>query len=178
MPHAVFHIIFAMLVAGVVREYVVKDKKKFPIHYVFIAGLAGIFPDLDVAAFWILYFFGFSIEEVHRTFSHTLFFPLTFLLLALIFSNYKNKEIGRKHMKLSMIFLMISLGLFIHLFLDSIVAGMIRPFYPLHNFSVGLNLISYLPYPLRQISLPSFDAGIFILWLIWLEWKHKISNFF
>ncbi len=80
-------------------------------------------------------------------------------------------------MKLPIIFLMISLGTFIHLILDGTIAGFIRPLYPFYNFSLGLNLINYLPSALKQIALPSFDAGIFVIWLCWLEWKHKISDF-
>jgi len=177
MPHAVFHIIFAMLVAEFIREYAVKDKKKFPVYYIFIAGIAGILPDLDIVAYWILYFFGFSLNQVHRTFTHILFIPLIFLILAVISWNFKNKELGKHHLKLHNIFLMIVLGSFVHLFLDAIISGTISPFYPLSSFSLGLNLINFIPYPLQWLVDPSLDAGIFILWLFWLEYKHKISNF-
>lgn len=177
MPHAVFHIIFAILIADFIREYIIKDRKKFPIHYVFIAGMAGILPDIDVAVFWVLYFFGFSLQEIHRTFTHTLFVPMIFLALAGISWNLKNRRLGKHHLKPSNIFLMIALGVSAHLFLDVIISGTISPFYPFSNFSFGLNLINFLPFALRQIFLPSLDAGIFILWLIWLEYKHKISDF-
>lgn len=177
MPQAVTHIVAAILIAEFIREYVVKDKKKFSIYYVFIAGLAGILPDLDVAAFWILNFFGYSIEEVHRTFTHTLFVPLLFLILAFIFWNFKTRELGKHHLKLHTIFLMLALGSFIHLVLDVTIAGTIRPFYPVYNFSIGYNLAGFLPFDLQQIFFASLDAAIFILWLVWLEYKHKISNF-
>jgi len=176
MAQVVFHIVFAMLVAEFIREYIVKNKKKFPIHYVFIAGIAGIIPDLDIAAFWILYFFGFTISEVHRTFTHTLFIPIIFVILALISWKFKTKEIGKRHMSLHNIFLMIALGLFIHLLLDATLAGIIRPFYPILNFSIGINLINYLPEALKNIFIPSLDAAIFILWLCWMEYRHKLSR--
>jgi len=176
MPHAVFHIIFAIFIADFIREYII-GRKKFPIHYVFIAGIAGILPDIDVAVFWILYFFGFSLEQVHRTFTHTLFLPFLALIFAGLTWNLKNKEIGRKHMKIHTIFFMIALGLFVHLVLDAIIEGIVVPFYPLSNFSIGLNLVGYLPLALREIFEPCLDAGIFILWLFWLEYKHKISDF-
>jgi len=180
MPQVVFHIVFAMLVAEFIREYIVKNKKKFPIHYVFIAGIAGILPDLDIAAFWILYFFGFTLSEVHRTFTHTLFVPILFALLALIswrFNKRDNtREIGKRHMTLHNIFLMIALGWFIHLVLDATIAGVVRPFYPLLDFAVGLNLINYIPEALRNLFIPSLDAAIFILWLCWMEYRHKLSR--
>jgi len=176
MPQVVFHIVFAMLIAEFIREYIVKNKKKFPIHYVFIAGIAGILPDLDIAAFWILYFFGFTISEVHRTFTHTLFIPLFFVLLAFVTWKLKIGEIGRRHMTLHNIFLMIALGWFLHLVLDATIAGIVRPFYPLSEFAIGLNLIQYIPEALRNLFIPSLDAAIFILWLCWMEYKHKLSR--
>jgi len=176
MPQVVFHIVFAMLVAEFIREYIVKNKKKFPIHYVFIAGLAGILPDLDMAAFWILYFFKFTISEVHRTFTHTLFIPLFFVLLAFITWKLKIGEIGKRHMTLHNIFLMIALGWLLHLVLDATIAGIIRPFYPFSEFAVGLNLINYLPEALRSLFIPCLDAAIFILWLCWMEYRHKLSR--
>jgi len=177
MPQAVFHIVIAILIAEFIREYVVKDKKKFSIYYVFIAGLAGIIPDLDVAVFWILSFFGYSLNDIHRTFTHTLFLPLLFLILSFIFWNLKIRELGKHHLKLHTIFLMIVLGCSIHLILDATIAGTIRPFYPLSNFELGYDLMGFLPYALQQVFFASLDAAVFILWLIWLEYKHKISNF-
>ena len=177
MPHAVFHIIFAILIAELIREYFVKDKRKFPIHYVFIAGIAGALPDLDIAAFWILNFFGYSIEEVHRTFTHTLLVPLVFLFLGLITWNFKNKEFGKRHMKLHTIFFMASLGVITHLLFDATISGSVMPFYPLNKISFGINVMQFLPLELQNLLLPCMDAGIFIMWLFWLEYKHKISSF-
>jgi len=177
MPQAVTHIVIAILIGEFIREFVVKDKKKFSIYYVFIIGLAGILPDIDVAAFWILKFFGFTLNEVHRTFTHTLFFPLLFFLLAGIFWKVKTKELGRHHLKLHTIFLMIALGTLIHLVLDATIGGTIAPLYPFLDFHIGYNLSGFLPEDLQQIFYASLDAAIFILWLIWLEYRHKISNF-
>ncbi len=178
MPHAIFHIIFAIFVAELIREYLVKDKKKFPAHYIFIAGIAGALPDFDVAAFWVLNFLGYTLAEVHRTFTHTLFVPALFLILAFLTWNFKNKWLGERHMKLHGIFLMIVLGVMVHLILDSIIAGVIVPLYPFSDFAAGLNLADLLPGTLRPLFEPCLDAGIFILWLFWLEYKHKISKIF
>ncbi|MEK6892743.1 MAG: metal-dependent hydrolase, partial [Nanoarchaeota archaeon] len=81
MPQAVTHVLASAIAASVIRDKNKKDKKKFPLHYVLISGLAGLLPDLDVIAFWVLYFFGFTIDEVHRSFTHTIFIPLIFLAL-------------------------------------------------------------------------------------------------
>ena len=97
MPQAVTHFLIPVILLELFRQIFIKDKKSFPIHYVFIGGLAGLLPDFDVAAYYVLSFFGFTINEVHRTFSHNLFVPLFFILLSGIFYKFKNKEL----MKLS-----------------------------------------------------------------------------
>jgi membrane-bound metal-dependent hydrolase YbcI (DUF457 family) len=177
MPQAVTHFLIPVILLEIFRELFFKNKKSFPVHYVFIGGLAGLLPDLDVAAYYLLSFFGFTIQEVHRTFSHTLFVPLIFILLGLIFYKFKNKELGEHHLKLSNIFFVIAFGTLIHLLLDATVSGVVMPFYPFLNFTVGLNLISLLPEQWQYTILPTMDAIFLILWMIYLEAKHKISKF-
>ncbi len=180
MPQAATHILIPLIFVSLFRDYYIKkkNKKTFPLHYVLIAGIAGILPDLDIAAFWILYFFGFTFDGVHRTFMHTLFVPLVFVLLAFITINFRNiRKLRNKKLKLWVIFLMIALGSFLHLLLDASFNGSIIPFYPLSNYSVRLNLFGYLPLALEKIASPSLDAGLLIVYLIYLELKHKISDF-
>jgi len=178
MPQAVTHILVALILVELFRDYFIKDKKKFPLHYVLIAGIAGLLPDIDIIAYWLLYFFGFSLDEVHRTFTHTLFFPLLFLVLALITTKVKAGITSKHHLKLNIVFIMIAIGSFIHLILDSIFAGTIMPFYPFSYSSFGLNLVSLLPETLANLAMPSLDAAILVLWLIHEEYKHKISRFY
>ena len=78
MPHAVAHVLIAIISIELFREYILKDKKKLPRYYILIAALGGVLPDLDILLYYILYFFGFSFEQIHRTFLHTLFIPLIF----------------------------------------------------------------------------------------------------
>ena len=54
MPYAVTHILIALIVADVIRDYVVKNKKKFTLHYVLIAGIAGLLPDADTIIYLVL----------------------------------------------------------------------------------------------------------------------------
>ena len=178
MPQAVTHILVPLLIASLFRDYYFKkNKRKFPLEYVLIIGIAGIIPDLDVLAFWVLSFFGFSFNEVHRTFMHTLFVPLIFMIFALIFSIIKVEDIGRHKLKLNIIFVLLAVGSVAHLVLDWIFVGYIRPVYPFSDFSIGLNLFGYLPLQLQMIAPPSLDAGLFIIYLVYLEVKHKISDF-
>ena len=177
MPTAAIHIIIALIIGGIIRDYFVKDQKKFPLHYILLIGLGGLLPDFDIAIYWILYWFGFTIDEVHRTFTHNLFFPLLLFVFSGISWKWKNKSLGKHHLKIHSIFLMLAFGILIHLVLDFMLAGWIMPLYPVSQFSIGLNPIDFLPYALQQIFFPSLDAALIILWLVYIEWKHKISDF-
>jgi membrane-bound metal-dependent hydrolase YbcI (DUF457 family) len=178
MPQAVTHILLVLVGIELVRDYFIKNKEKFPIHYVLIGGIAGLLPDIDIIAYWFLYFLGFSLNEVHRTFTHTLFFPLILFAIGILTLKIKSKLLGKHHLKLSMIFIMLAIGSLIHLIFDSILSGYIVPFYPFSYFSFGLNLISLLPETLASLFLPSLDAAILVLWLIHEGYKHKISRFY
>jgi membrane-bound metal-dependent hydrolase YbcI (DUF457 family) len=176
MPQAVTHFLIPVILLELFRDFFVKNKKSFPIHYIFIGGLAGLIPDLDIAVYYILSFFGFTIQEVHRTFSHTLFLPLLFIILALCFWNFKGKGLGKHHLKLRNIFFVIAFGTFLHLLLDAVISGGIMPFYPLSTYSFGLNLISLFPPLWQNTIMPTLDAILLILWMIYIEITHKISD--
>jgi len=177
MPHAVTHFIIAVVLVDIFRDRFVKNKKSFPLHYILIAGIASLIPDLDVLIYWILYYFGYTFNEIHRTFSHTLFVPLAFLILGFAAKKLKSRELGKHHLKLSTIFFVMSFAVFTHLLLDFLIAGTIMPLYPLTNFQTGLNLINFLPAHFQNTILPALDALILILWFIHIEVKHKISSF-
>lgn len=177
MPHAVTHVLIVIILLELFRDYFVKNKKAFPLHYVLIGGIAGLLPDLDVAVYYVLYFFGFTYPEIHRVFSHNIFVPLVFVILAIPFWKFKSKELGQRHLKLKNIFLVIAFGAFIHLLLDALVAGTIVPFYPFSDYSIGLSLVNLAPLAWRETILPSIDAILLVLWLVHLEIRHKISSF-
>lgn len=178
MPQAVTHVLIALIIGSFIRDYFIRDKKKFPLHYVLILGLAALLPDLDIAVFWILYFIkGVSLSEVHRTFSHTLFFSAIFFLASVLTLKFKNKSLGRHRLKIHTIFWIVGLGILIHLGLDAVVAGQIRPFYPFSDLRMGNNIVSGLTQQLTSIFWSCLDAALLVLWLIYVEWKHKISDF-
>ena len=176
MPQAVTHFLIPVILLELYREFFIKNKKTFPIHYIFIGGLAGLLPDLDIAVYYFLSFFGFTIQEVHRTFSHNLFVPLLFIVLGALFFKFKNKELGEHHLKLSKIFFVIAFGIFIHLLLDLTISGIIMPLYPISDFTFGLNLINLVPSPWQSTIIPTLDAVLLIFWMVYLELKHKISD--
>ena len=178
MPQAVTHVLIALIIGSFIRDYFIRDKKKFPLHYVLILGLAALLPDLDIAVFWILYLVkGISLSEVHRTFTHTLFFSAIFFLASLATLKLKNHELGRHRLKIHAILWIIGLGILLHLGLDAVVAGQIRPFYPLSDFAIGNNIVYGLTPQLVSIFWSCLDAALLVLWLIYVEWKHKISDF-
>lgn len=174
MPYTVTHILVPLILIGLYRDYIVR--KKFPLYYVFIGGIAGILPDLDVLIFYFLSFFGVEFTDVHRTFSHTLFLPLIFVILGLLTFNV-GKRIRKHNLKLNTLFYMIAFGSFIHLILDAIFSGQIMPFYPLSYHTLGFNIVDLAPFSWRPSLLPILDAILLILWLCYLEIKHKISDF-
>ena len=177
MPYAVTHVLIVVIFLELFREYFIKNKQNFPFHYIFAGGIFSLLPDFDVAIYYFLSFLGFTLEQIHRTFSHNIFVPLFFLLLAFVSYKFKSKKLSEHHLKLRNIFLVIAFGIFIHLLLDVTIWGSIMPFYPLSSFSVGLDLVEFLPIAWQKSFLQSLDAALLVLWLVWLEVRHKISSF-
>ena len=178
MPLAATHILVPLLLAAIIRDIYLKKRKNknFPLHYVLIAGLGGILPDMDVALFWLLYFFNFTFEQVHKTILHSILISAAFFLLFILFRKTKI-NFGNKKLKLSIIFLMLAVGIIIHLILDLLFGEPYLILFPFSSIKVSINLISYLPYPLQGLAMPSLDAVLLVIWLVYLEWKHKISDF-
>lgn len=168
MPFAVTHVLSAIILVDLFRDYIAKHKKYFTLHTVFIAGFAGLLPDMDIPLNWFLNFFGLSIA--HGTITHTPLFALIFLIPGFILWHQK------KH-KTAMYFFVICFGIFLHLFLDYFFMGDystgIMFFYPLSNVTYGLNLLQTS----NQAFFAAIDATILLLWLWHEEIKHKISDF-
>ena len=169
MPFAVTHVLLTMIILELYRDYFVKNKKKFPLHFVFLGGIAGLFPDIDMLLGWILKPFG--LVMVHGMVTHTIFFALTFLAIAMIYSRF-NKEA-------STLFLIFFFGVSFHLFLDYLLGGGYYAgsmlFYPLSFKLYKLHLIASTNIQNLMLGL---DAIILLLWLYHEERRHKISSFF
>ncbi len=180
MPFTVTHILIAVILIELFREYFIKDNRKFPRYYILIGAIGAILPDLDFAFFYILYPFDFTIEQVHRTFLHNIFIPLILFLIGLIFLKLKvkSRKLGERHMKLSTIFFILAFGSLLHLILDAIFSGTIMWFYPFSRFSFGFNLLQYFPEQIQWLILPTIDGILLFFWIFWLEFKLKISDYF
>ena len=179
MPQAVTHVLIPIILLSIFRHiYQKKTGKRFHLQYVLIGGIAGVIPDLDIPLFWIMHYFGYSLEQIHRTFLHTIFIPIIFLILALLAKYTITKKVGRNKLSITIILLLCAFGSIMHLILDGTLAGYIKPFYPLSNVQIGTGF----PFNLWSdkfafLFLATLDGVLFILWILYLEIKHKISDF-
>jgi membrane-bound metal-dependent hydrolase YbcI (DUF457 family) len=167
MPFAVAHVLSSIIAVDLYRDYIAKHKKYFTLHTVFIAGFAGLLPDIDIPVSWVLNSLG--AEFAHRTFTHTPLFALIFLIPAVAFWLHK------KH-KIAVYFFVTCFGVLMHILLDFVFStddGGLILFYPVSNMQFGLNLLKGFDPTL----LAGLDAVILLLWLWHEEIRHKISDF-
>jgi membrane-bound metal-dependent hydrolase YbcI (DUF457 family) len=180
MPYATTHILLAILLIELYRDFFVKNNKKFPRYYILIAAIGSIIPDLDIALFYVVSFFGFSFNEIHRTFLHSIFIPLIFFLAGILTYalKIKNREFEKRHITLPTTFFILTFGIVLHLVLDATLSGSIMPFYPFSKMGIGLNLVNLFPVAWRDIILPTLDAALLLFWIFWMEFRLKINNYF
>jgi membrane-bound metal-dependent hydrolase YbcI (DUF457 family) len=173
MPHAVTHVLIAIIVADTIRDYFVKNKRKIPLYLVLVAGIAGLLPDLDIVVYWLInLILPIDVAEVHRTFSHTLFVPAIFLAIG--FLTMGMKHVTKYRISISYAAFFAALGTSIHLLLDFMLSGVIRPLYPLSNYAMGMNII---PNSWTKTVVPGIDAILLVIWLIYEYKNHRIKDF-
>lgn len=181
MPQAVTHILVPILLVAIFRDFFYKGKKRFSLHYVLLAGLGGVLPDIDIIFSIILTFFGVENWNIHKTFTHSLFFPLIFFILFFVLKNTHEKakicNIGRHKLELSKIFLVLGIGILIHIFLDALVGEIAFFFYPISMQDYSVSLMNYLPTSFRGFAMPLLDGVLLVIWIVYLELKHRISDF-
>ena len=112
-----------------------------------------------------------------KTYLHSLIVPIFFLLLFFILHPVKNPTLGRHKLTLSKCSLMIAIGSLSHLLLDLTFGEPFSPFLPFHSGVIGYSFFSLLPEPLQGIFYPTLDAALLIIYITYLELKHKISDF-
>jgi len=180
MPYAVTHILIAIILVELFREFFIKDNKKFPRYYILIAAFGAIIPDLDFIFVYLLNPLGFTINQIHRTILHTIFIPIILLLCGAISwkLKLKNKQFGKKHLHLPTIFFLLAIMNTLHLILDALFSGQITPLYPFLDYTIGLWLVTFLPEELQQIIFQTIDGILLLFWIIWMEFKIKITSYF
>lgn len=170
MPLAVTHILLTIILVDLYRDYIAKHRKYFTIHTVFIAGLGGILPDIDIPLGIMLSALGFPNLIVHGGITHTLLFGLIFLIPGWIL-------LKKKKRKESMYFFVLSFGILFHLFLDVIFnESYYMLLWPLTTQGFGITKLASLG--LNSLGFQvALDAIILLLWLYHEEIKHKIKDF-
>lgn len=180
MPLATTHILVAIILIELFREFVVKNNHKFPRYYILIAALGGVIPDFDFAVYYVVSFFGFTFDQIHRTFLHSIFIPLILFLIGLFifYTGIKNSEFGKRHIALHTTFFILAAGALLHLALDSVLSGYIQPFYPFSTMQFGLNIVQYLPANWQDSFPAVLDAILLLFWICWMEFKVKVRDYF
>ena len=174
MPYAVTHVILTIVIADIYRDYFAK--KKFPMTYVFIAGIAGLLPDLDIPIGWVVNFVLGTNYNFHRLYTHSLFYSIIFFIagLAFLFMRKEKCKVFKWNVNgtmLMMFFFALSFGWLMHIALD---CGLAADGY--------LNLIpsiplTFCPHPFSNEALLGIDAIILVLWLFHEQWKHEIKDY-
>ena len=163
MANSVTHVIVAIVILDLFRHYIL-GKKKFPRYLLVIGGIAGLAPDLDIPLTWIYHFFSNSTESLHGVFTHSIFFVLLFLGIAIVLQL-------RKKMKWAKIFYVIGSGWFMHLILDCLYGGYKTFFWPLQWAS------AFCPQWGFEAHAADIDAIILVLWLIHEEVHQRITDY-
>jgi len=163
MAYAVTHIILTIVVLDLFRHYVF-GKRRFPRYMLVIGGIAGLAPDIDVVLTWIYNFFMGTSINLHGLFTHSLIFPIFFVILGYIFHFRKGNH------KWAKIFYIIAFGLFFHLILDCTFGGYKTFFWPFYfaNFCPQWGISGFMQ---------SVDAIILVVWLVHEEIHNKIKDY-
>ena len=174
MPYAVAHVILTIVIADIYRDFI--SKKKFPMIYVLIAGIAGLMPDLDLPASWAFNLVFGTDYYFHRVYTHSLLYAIAFFLISMTFLILKKEEYRIFRWNVTkqafvMFFLAMAFGWFVHIGLDCALAA-----------DGYLNLIpsiplKFCPHPFSNEAILGFDAIILMLWLLHEQWKHKIKDY-
>lgn len=166
------HLIIAWLIG---KAYEFFSRKKISHYTWFFLLIGGILPDADFLIDWTLG------TELHRTFTHSLFFAIGMsLLIYLIFSFFKNEE--RKYCAIA-----IGAGILSHIIVDMIPGGYGVPLlWPnLTYFSSSYlgpynpanpSFLHSSPEVLRHLlKLAIIDMALGATWLFYLWWRKKIE---
>lgn len=174
MPNSVTHVLLAIILADLYRDYVTKHRKYFTMNTILLAGVAGLLPDIDIPLNWLFNLLSLGpIPSIlqHGGITHTPFFGLIFLIPAIFL--LKNKE----HKK-SMYFFVVSFGILLHIFLDYLLGGGnlegIMFFWPVSTTQFKIHLLS--GFGISDFP-QALDALILLAWLYHEEIKHKIRDF-
>src|SRR3989344_1310615 len=126
MGYAVTHVIVAIVLIDLYRDYIAK--KKFSTWFVLIGGIAGLLPDLDAPLEWLATAIVGEAVYLHRVVTHSLLFVGVFLLLAVPFYMHRSLEMKIFKWKVpyefvAIFFTVIAFGWLTHIALDCTLAA-------------------------------------------------------
>ena len=160
MANPVTHILVPMFIIETYRRYF--SKKGFSRWWVFIAGLMGALPDLDIGYNWIM---GQVLEEgYHRGVSHSLIIPIITLIVGIVlYLLYSNDTLKNKGFRTSYILLFVATVSFTtHTLLDGI-AGLTTWFYPFGYEIILKNMLS------TKLRVCILDGALLLAWILYDE---------
>ncbi|MBI2665804.1 metal-dependent hydrolase [Candidatus Woesearchaeota archaeon] len=166
MALAVTHIILTIIVLDFFRHYVF-GKKAFPRYLLVIGGIAGLLPDIDIIMTWGYNFLTGRSVSLHGTFTHSLFWPILFLIVGVSFHYLKQKNWSK-------ICYVTSVGLFFHIILDCLYGGYKTFFWP---FSQNVISSGFCPQWGIHSYAASIDAIILVLWLVHEELHQMVKDY-
>jgi len=173
MPLTVTHVIITVIIVDLYRDYITKHKKYFTLHTIFLAGVFGLLPDIDVLLGMLASIIHFDIPLLlqHGGITHTPLFALLFLIPGIILWRMKKK-------KTAVYFYVAAFAIFLHLLMDFTLGGGgnygIMWLFPFTMQGWNLHLINYFNVPNLSQAIEVF---ILLGWLWHEEIKHKISDF-
>lgn len=190
MVLAAMHILVPIIFLEILRDRFKKIGKFFSRRHIFVVGLAGILPDLDLIMYRMSEILGTSFPESevgHRIILHNIWIPLAFLGFFALFY-YVIPRIRKmkkapllKSRSFGKLFLVLFIGFSIHLILDGVLTGYVMPFYPISDYMVDLNIIGmievYTSIPSLSI-LVSAEALLLLFWLWHQEMRGNIRDYF
>jgi membrane-bound metal-dependent hydrolase YbcI (DUF457 family) len=164
MALAVTHIIGTIFILDLLRHYVF-GKRKFPRYLLVIGGIAALFPDIDVPIGWLLSFMQGAEVIIHGLFTHSLLFPLLFLIIGIILHYAKNN----KWAKISYV---IAAGLLSHIIFDCLFNSYATFLWPLK-----INTLTFCPKGIAAAYRTGIDAIILVVWLVHEEIHNNIRDY-
>ena len=192
MPFAVTHVLAPIIFLELVRDGWKKASKFFSRKHVFLVGVAGLLPDVDLLIYRAIELLGSPapLTDIgHRIILHNVWIPSGFLLFffilrSLVGTSRGNRRKGNRKkelMSFSKVFLVLFIGFSMHLLLDAVLTGNVIPFYPLGDYNVNLNFVGQIAsatgVPALTI-LVSMDALLLLFWLWHQETEKHIKDYF
>ena len=169
MAYAITHFFTSVFLAVLLKSKFSEIKKYIHVKELFIIGLFGILPDIDVFPFIINSYLNLGWLNIHRLITHNLTIATAIFLIGL-FLYFKNKKWG-------LIFMLGGIGWSSHLFLDWLLSGTITPFYPFSNFETGINIIPENNLRLGSYVLGGIDAAVLLTWSWFAILKETLKDF-